>query len=113
MKTIRQAGVVLTVLASLASSSTAIAGGFDGNYSTSFSFQMSKDSLCPNPLPIRVSLSVQGSRVSGTIRNNGGGNSNSFCALYHNGTISGSIDAGGNLQNVMISQMPSKYIGAK
>lgn len=101
---VRQAGLLVTAIAALASTGAARAGGFDGNYSTSFSFQMSKDSLCPNPLAIRVSLSVKNSGVSGTIRNNGGGNSNSFCALYHNGSISGAVDASGNLNSVTISQ---------
>lgn len=101
---LRQASLVLSAAAALASTGAVYAGGFDGNYSTSFSFKMSNDSLCPNPLPIRLSVTVVNSRVSGTIQNNGGGNANSFCALYHNGSISGNVDASGNLSGVAIAQ---------
>ena len=39
--------------------------------------------------------------------NNGGGNKDSFCKLYHNGSITGSIDDAGNFINVKIKQKDS------
>ena len=80
------------------------AGEWSGTYKSSFSFQMTRASLCPKPLSLSVELRVQNSRLSGRIRNLGSENENEFCSLYHDGNIRGSIDAAGNLEGVKITQ---------
>jgi hypothetical protein len=103
MKILSKTKFFAASMAALMTSSAAFANTYDGIYSSSFSFQMSKDSLCPKPLPIHIKITIKNSSVVGSIRNNGGGNENSFCALYHNGSINGDIDANGDL-NVSITQ---------
>jgi hypothetical protein len=75
-----------------------------GRYRADFAFRMGAGSLCEKSLPLTIRLSINNGLVSGDIRNSGGGNSSSFCSLYHNGKISGTIEGNGDLRNVIITQ---------
>jgi len=82
----------------------ALAEGMDGRYTASIGFLMGPASVCPNVLPITIEIEISGSEVNGVIINDGGQNTHAFCALYHNGTISGRVDEGGDFNNVRIRQ---------
>ena len=77
---------------------------WDGKYNSTFPFQMSRASVCPKFLPIDIEIKIEDGQISGFIFNNGGGNSAAFCKLYHNGSITGSIDNDGNFINVKVKQ---------
>ena len=77
---------------------------WDGKYNSTFPFQMSRASVCPKFLPIDIEVKIENGQISGFIFNNGGDNSSPFCKLYHNGTITGSIDNDGNFINVKVKQ---------
>jgi hypothetical protein len=79
-------------------------GQFDGRYGANLAFEMGVSSVCPAALPITIELSVVGGNLTGGIFNDGGDNTDHFCALYHNGTISGKLSEAGELVNVRISQ---------
>lgn len=87
-----------------AAGSIAEAQEVGGRYRADFDFTMGGGSLCDKPLPISIRLVITNGVVSGNIRNSGGANSNSFCALYHNGSISGNVESNGDLRNVIIAQ---------
>jgi len=80
---------------------------WDGKYNSTFPFQMSRASVCPKFLPIDIEVKIEKGQISGFIFNNGGGNSSPFCKLYHNGSITGSIDDAGNFINVKVKQKDS------
>lgn len=92
------------LFASLLGSGVALAEGMDGRYTASIGFKMGPASVCPSVLPITIEIEVSGSNVSGVIINDGGENTHRFCALYHNGTISGKIDENGEFVKVRIKQ---------
>lgn len=98
-------GVAVSLL--LASGVAASAQSMDGRYTASIGFKMGSASVCPSVLPITVEIEVAGSDVSGVIINDGGENTDAFCAVYHNGTISGKIDASGEFVKVRIKQSDS------
>jgi peptidoglycan hydrolase-like protein with peptidoglycan-binding domain len=75
-----------------------LANEWDGRYSTNFDFRMGSASVCPRSLPINIDIEVSNGSVTGVILNNGGGNNHRFCKLYHNGTISGSVDSDGSVR---------------
>ena len=83
---------------------------WDGKYNSTFPFQMSRASVCPKFLPIDIEIKIENGQISGFMFNNGGGNKDAFCKLYHNGSITGSIDDDGNLANdptdVVITEVP-------
>lgn len=78
--------------------SLGFANEWDGRYSTNFDFRMGAASVCPRRLPINIDIEVSNGSVTGIILNNGGGNSNRFCKLYHNGTISGAVNSDGSVK---------------
>ena len=80
---------------------------WDGKYNSTFPFQMSRASVCPKFLPIDIEVKIEKGQISGFMFNNGGGNRDSFCKLYHNGSITGSIDDAGNFINVKVKQKDS------
>ena len=80
---------------------------WDGKYNSTFPFQMSRASVCPKFLPIDIEVKIEKGQISGFMFNNGGGNKDSFCKLYHNGSITGSIDDAGNFINVKVKQKDS------
>jgi len=82
-------------------------GQYDGRYGANFAFEMGPATVCPSALPITVELSVSGEDVSGVIINDGGENTHKFCAVYHNGTITGKLAESGDLVNVKVSQKDS------
>ena len=104
------AGLLLSACQTTTDSSAQMAkaalatGELDGRYTSSFAFKMGPATVCPSALPVTVELSVNKSSVSGVILNDGGENTHRFCALYHNGAISGSIAANGDLINVRVKQ---------
>jgi len=69
---------------------------WDGRYSANLSYKMGSASVCPRKLPINIEIKVDNGNVTGAIMNNGGGNTHEFCKLYHNGTISGSVQPDGS-----------------
>ena len=79
-------------------------GQFDGRYNTSLAFSMGPATVCPSALPITIELQVEGSNIQGIILNDGGQNTHQFCAVYHNGTIEGSLTAAGDLKSVTVKQ---------
>lgn len=83
---------------------TLASGEFDGRYSSSLAFEMGPATVCPSALPITIALDVKGSDINGVIINDGGENTHKFCALYHNGTITGKISSAGDLVNVKVAQ---------
>lgn len=95
---------VLSSTLTLLSPSVLAESKWDGKYNSTFPFKMSKRSVCPKFLPIDIELKIEDSSVSGFIFNNGGGNKDEFCKLYHNGSISGSVDSQGNFIDVNIKQ---------
>lgn len=68
---------------------------WDGRYSANLSYKMGSASVCPRNLPINIEIKVTNGDVTGAIMNNGGGNTHEFCKLYHNGTISGTVQPDG------------------
>ena len=88
----------------------ALAGSkWDGQYNASFDFVMSNDSVCPKSLPIEIEIIVTNGEAKGYIFNNGGGNTNKFCKLYHNGNISGVVKDNGDVKfKVMQKDMHAK-----
>lgn len=80
------------------SSQVSIASNFDGKYSATFDFRMGPASVCPSILPIEIVIEIQESNAEGYIFNNGGSNSHSFCKLYHNGPITGTVDDDGKVK---------------
>ena len=77
----------------------ALAGSkWDGQYNASFDFVMSSSSVCPKSLPIEIEIIVTNGKAKGYIFNNGGGNTNKFCKLYHNGNISGVVKDNGDVK---------------
>ena len=80
---------------------------WDGKYNSTFPFQMSRASVCPKFLPIDIEIKIEEGQISGFMFNNGGGNKDSFCKLYHNGSITGSIDNEGNFVDVKVKQNDS------
>lgn len=95
------------IFATFVNGSTALAEGMDGRYTASIGFEMGPASVCPSVLPITIEIEIAGSNVSGVIINDGGENTHEFCALYHNGTISGKIDENGEFVKVRIKQNDS------
>jgi hypothetical protein len=89
-------------------SNVAISADYSGKYNADFNFKMGSMTVCPKVLPIDIQIEVDlNGNVEGYIFNNGGGNDHKFCKLYHNGTISGSLDGEGNLKGVKINQKDS------
>jgi len=80
---------------------------WDGSYRSGFDFRMGNGSVCPSILPIEIEIEVESGLLSGFIFNNGGGNSHSFCKVYHNGEISGQVLEDGTLKRVKIKQSDS------
>ena len=68
---------------------------FDGRYNSKFQFRMGAASVCPQTLPIEIELQIKNGKIEGTMFNNGGGNRDLFCKLYHNGRIRGTIKKDG------------------
>jgi len=68
---------------------------FDGRYNSKFQFRMGAASVCPQTLPIEIELQIKNGKIEGTMFNNGGGNTDLFCKLYHNGRIRGTIKKDG------------------
>lgn len=87
--------------------SMSIAEQWDGRYTASIGFQMGSMTVCPLVLPITIEIEIKNSEISGVILNDGGGNKDKFCTLYHNGTISGTIDESGEFKKVRIKQSDS------
>ena len=77
---------------------------WDGKYNSTFPFQMSRASVCPKFLPIDIEIKIENGEISGFMFNNGGGNKDAFCKLYHNGSITGAIDSEGNFIDVKVKQ---------
>ena len=77
---------------------------WDGKYNSTFPFQMSRASVCPKFLPIDIEIKIENGKISGFMFNNGGGNKDAFCKLYHNGSINGAIDSEGNFIDVKVKQ---------
>ena len=77
---------------------------WDGKYNSTFPFQMSRASVCPKFLPIDIEIKIENGQISGFMFNNGGGNKDAFCKLYHNGSITGAIDNEGNFIDVKVKQ---------
>lgn len=77
---------------------------WDGRYTASIGFQMGSMTVCPLVLPITIEIEIKNSEITGVILNDGGGNKDKFCSLYHNGTISGKIDESGEFNRVRINQ---------
>jgi hypothetical protein len=92
---------------SLLTLSHATANAWDGNYQAEFNFKMGVSSLCPDSLPVNITLRVEGNKVAGSISNSGGSNINQACKLYHNGNISGSLAPNGALKNTQVTQQDS------
>ena len=93
--------IIILYLASIffaLSSQVSIASNFDGKYSAAFDFRMSPASVCPSILPIEIVIEIKESNAEGYIFNNGGSNSHSFCKLYHNGPITGTVDGDGKVK---------------
>jgi len=80
------------------------AGRWDGEYISTFQYQMTRASLCPESLTIRLSITVDGTALSGSIENLGSANRNAFCNVYNNGSITGTIDTNGNIIKADILQ---------
>ena len=80
---------------------------WDGKYNSTFPFQMSRASVCPKFLPIDIEVKIEDGKISGFLFNIGGGNKDAFCKLYHNGSITGSIDNEGNFIDVKVKQKDS------
>ena len=76
----------------------------DGRYTASMGFKMGPATVCPSVLPITIEIEVAGSNLNGIIINDGGENTHEFCAVYHNGTISGTINDNGEFVKVRIKQ---------
>lgn len=87
--------------------SMSIAEQWDGRYTASFGFQMGSMTVCPSVLPLTIEIEIKSSQISGAIINDGGDNRDKFCTLYHNGTISGTIDESGDFKKVRIKQADS------
>lgn len=77
---------------------------WDGRYFANIAFNMSPSSVCPAVLPLTIEIQVAGDKVSGVIMNDGGENTHKFCALYHNGEITGNINQSGDFVKVKIKQ---------
>lgn len=75
-----------------------IASNFDGKYSAAFDFRMGPASVCPSVLPIEIVIEIKDGNAEGYIFNNGGSNSHSFCKLYHNGPITGTVGDDGEVK---------------
>jgi hypothetical protein len=89
----------------LLSSNAAVSSDYSGNYNADFSFKMGSMTVCPKKLPIDIQIEVDlNGNIEGYIFNNGGGNNHKFCKLYHNGTISGTLDSEGKFKGVDIKQ---------
>jgi hypothetical protein len=84
-----------------------LAEQWDGRYTSSIGFQMGRMTVCPLVLPITIEIEIKNSEISGVILNDGGGNKDKLCTLYHNGTIAGTIDESGEFQKVRIKQSDS------
>ena len=85
---------------------------WDGRYNTKWNFRMGygsfeeveNGSFCPKALPLEIEIEVSEGSIVGALMNNGGGNSHRFCRLYHNGSISGEVSAGGTFVEVRVDQ---------
>ena len=77
---------------------------WDGRYNTKWNFRMGHGSVCPKALPLEIEIEVSEGSIVGALMNNGGGNSHRFCRLYHNGSISGEVSAGGTFVEVKVDQ---------
>jgi len=71
---------------------------WDGTYNAAFEFKMSPKTVCKKKLPIEIEVIITNGKAEGFIFNNGGDNSHSFCKLYHNGTIYGTVDEKGDVK---------------
>ena len=80
------------------------AANWDGKYTSSFSYEMTRASLCPKPLSINITFTVKNLMLNGTIKNLGSDNKNAFCNVYHSGSVSGSVDSSGNIVKVDVVQ---------
>ena len=77
---------------------------WDGRYNTKWNFRMGHGSVCPKALPLEIEIEVSEGSIVGALMNNGGGNSHRFCRLYHNGSLSGEVSAGGTFVEVKVDQ---------
>ena len=80
-------------------------GPYDGLYFSKFDYKM-RGNTCKNSLPLEISIEIIDSQIKGFIDNLGNSkNKNQYCALYHNGEITGTINEKGKFKKVKISQV--------
>jgi len=97
MKFLKNSRIIVSCIALAAPAvGSAQSSNWDGRYSANLSYKMGSASVCPRKLPINIEIKVDNGNVTGAIMNNGGGNTHEFCKLYHNGTISGSVQPDGS-----------------
>jgi len=94
--------IVFMIISVSPVSSAQLAGTYIGNFD-----QLPKNQTCNFKLSIMVKIEIQGTRVSGVIRNL---SRSGRCKNAHVGSIAGTIDKEGNLINVAIR---AKYANAR